>query len=608
MSNASNGLLVFISFLKKIGVLLGLLLVYRFVLFIFNFTLFKGVTFFDFLIGTWFDVITISLLLFPTIVLYFVPTPEKWRQWKHRINSILFVITSLSILAFNAWDIAYYSYTLKRISFDYLLFMLNSTETNVLAGTFLAEFWWLLVLFLLSSIFLIWTERKIKSESFSIKKIQSWLLFPLVTALFIVIGRGGFQLKPIGILDATIYTTVEKSPIVLNSAFTVIKTIEFRGVQVKQYFSKEEELKYFNPIRTSQPQKILPDSTNIVFLLLESFGNAYVGPGNPESFTPFLDSILNQSLYFENGYANGRTSMDALPTILSSIPAWMDEPFILSSYSSNQFTGLPQILKSKGYETAFFHGATNGSMRFDSYCTATEINHYYGRKEYNNENHFDGNWGIWDHYMLNWSIDKMNSFKKPFFSMIFTLSSHHPYTIPQEFKSKVKSGPEIICATLSYVDLALQSFFEKAKKQVWYKNTLFVICADHTGPTNRAEKATLDMSYRIPIAFYDPSGKLKPEKSKVSFQQTDIYPTLLDLLNIQTSYYSIGSSFYSKQAKVIATFAQQNLISFGKPGNPLSWNEAKTYPKNHPRYSEILHLKAAYQRYCFDLLNNRMRP
>jgi phosphoglycerol transferase MdoB-like AlkP superfamily enzyme len=559
-------------------------------------------------VGTWFDIITLSLLLFPSIILYFIPTPRGLLIWKHRINAILFVLTASVILAFNAWDIAYYSYTFKRISYDYLLFMLNSTETSALAGTFLLEFWWLILLFICSALLLIWSERKFQSHSFEVKSVTNWLAFPAILAIFIVLGRGGFQLKPIGILDATIYTSIEKSPIVLNSAFTIVKTIEFSGVQPKHYFTKEQELRYFNPIRNSQPQQILSDSTNVVFLLLESFGSAYVGPGNPESYTPFLDSILNQSLYFENGYANGRTSMDALPTILSSIPAWMDEPFILSSYSSNQFSGLPQILRKKGYETAFFHGATNGSMRFDSYCAATGVNHYYGRKEYNNEKHFDGNWGIWDHHMLNWSIDKMNGFKKPFFSMIFTLSSHHPFTIPDEYKSKVKTGPEPICATLSYVDLALKSFFEKAQKQAWYKNTIFVICADHTGPTNRSEKATLDLRYRIPIAFYDPSGKLKADKPDVSFQQIDIYPTLLDLLNINTKYYSMGSSFYSNQPKVIAAFAQQNLISFRTPRKPEVWNESMTYSKSHPRFMEIQHLKAAYQRYCADLLNNRMKP
>jgi phosphoglycerol transferase MdoB-like AlkP superfamily enzyme len=608
MLNKPGGFAPILPFLKKFGIVLALLLVYRLVLFFFNFNLFQGVTSYDFLIGTWFDLITLSLYLLPVFIIYFIPTPLKLKRWKQIANSILFVFISASVLAFNAWDIAYYSYTFKRISYDYLLFMLNSTETNSLAGVFLLEFWWLFLLFLLSLTVLIWSERKFKSDSFAVDNWKSWLFYPVVLAGFVIIGRGGFQLKPIGILDATIYTTVEKSPIVLNSAFTMIKTIEFRGVEPKHYFTEAEEKKYFNPIRVSTPQNVLKDSTNVVFLLLESFGSAYVGPGNPDSYTPFLDSILNQSVYFSNGYANGRTSMDALPTILSSIPAWMDEPFILSSYSSNQFSGLPQILRKKGYETAFFHGATNGSMRFDSYCAATGIDHYYGRKEYKNEKHFDGNWGIWDHQMLNWSIDKMNEFKKPFFSMIFTLSSHHPFSIPSEYKSKIKMGPEPICGTLSYVDLALQEFFDKAKKQPWYKNTLFVICADHTGPTNRPEKATLDMRYRIPIAFFDPSGKLKPQKPTVSLQQIDIYPTILDLLNIQSKYYSIGSSYFSKQPKVIAAFAQQNLISFGSPGKPEVWNESKVYSKQNPKYWEIQHLKAAYQRYCRDLLSNKMLP
>lgn len=608
MLKKPGGFAPILPFLKKFGIVLALLLVYRLVLFFFNFNLFQGVTSYDFLIGTWFDLITLSLYLLPVVIIYFIPTPLKLKRLKQIANSLLFVFISAGVLAFNAWDIAYYSYTFKRISYDYLLFMLNSTETNSLAGVFLLEFWWLFLLFLLSLTVLIWSERKFKSDSFAVDNWKSWLFYPVVLAGFVIIGRGGFQLKPIGILDATIYTTVEKSPIVLNSAFTMIKTIEFRGVEPKHYFTEAVEKKYFNPIRVSTPQNVLKDSTNVVFLLLESFGSAYVGPGNPDSYTPFLDSILNQSVYFSNGYANGRTSMDALPTILSSIPAWMDEPFILSSYSSNQFSGLPQILRKKGYETAFFHGATNGSMRFDSYCAATGIDHYFGRKEYKNEKHFDGNWGIWDHHMLNWSIDKMNEFKKPFFSMIFTLSSHHPFSIPSEYKSKIKMGPEPICGTLSYVDLALQEFFDKAKKQPWYKNTLFVICADHTGPTNRPEKATLDMRYRIPIAFFDPSGKLKPQKPTVSLQQIDIYPTILDLLNIQSKYYSIGSSYFSKQPKVIAAFAQQNLISFGSPGKPEVWNESKVYSKQNPKYWEIQHLKAAYQRYCRDLLSNKMLP
>jgi phosphoglycerol transferase MdoB-like AlkP superfamily enzyme len=101
-------------------------------------------------------------------------------------------------------------------------------------------------------------------------------------------------------------------------------------LEKKTFFSDAEIKKYFNPIQNGNPQNLVKDSQNVVFILLESFGSMYCGPNNPESFTPFLDSILLKSMYFEHGIANGRSSMDALPSVISSIPMWMNESFILS--------------------------------------------------------------------------------------------------------------------------------------------------------------------------------------------------------------------------------------------------------------------------------------
>ena len=110
MLNKPDGFAPIRSFLLKFGVVVVLLLVYRLVLFFFNFNLFHGVTAMDFLIGSWFDIITLSLFLFPVVILYFLPTPQKWQKWQNRINSVLFVFISSTVLAFNTWDIAYYSY------------------------------------------------------------------------------------------------------------------------------------------------------------------------------------------------------------------------------------------------------------------------------------------------------------------------------------------------------------------------------------------------------------------------------------------------------------------------------------------------------------------
>ena len=385
----------------------------------------------------------------------------------------------------------------------------------------------------------------------------------------------------------------------------------FKGLEDKKYFEDTELNAIFKPIQSSQAQAFLPKGTNVCFILLESFGTVYCGPNSPESYTPFLDSLLAQSMFFEDAIANSRTSMDALPSVISSIPAYTNESFILSEYSANQFQGLPSILKEAGYYSAFFHGANNGSMRFDAFTSAAGFDAYYGRNEYPNPSHFDGNWGIEDHHMLSFAVDEMNRFKKPFFSMIFTLSSHHPYTIPTSFKSRVKHGPEPLCATISYVDLALKEFWEKAKKQAWFKNTLFVFCADHVGPTKRWDRSSLEWTYRIPIGFYHASMNLPKVKKGKMFQQIDIMPTIIDLLGMNTTYYSFGTSYFSPKSMPKMVSEQGNLISFEKREEGLQntvWNEQMKQKRSSHEQQIIREMKALYQHYTHDLITNQMTP
>lgn len=585
--------------------------VYRILLISINSKKFPDFAFYDYLIGAGFDLVTIALFYLPFIAVLFMPLPEKLERWRFWVKLILFSLTTLLVFVFNGWDVAYFSYTAKRTSFDYFVYMLTNTETTSLAGDFMAEFWWLIVFFILSLTFSIWSFVKLKSAPISWKLRRNWFGFLLSVTSFVIIGRGGFQLKPIGIIEATNYSSLSNAPAVLNSAFTIIKTFGAKGLDDKKYFKEDELNTLFNPIQKSQGQNILPKGTNVCFILLESFGTMYCGPNSPESYTPFLDSILTQSMFFEDAIANSRTSMDALPSVISSIPAYTNESFILSSYSANQFQGIPSILAKEGYHSAFFHGASNGSMRFDAFTAAAGFNSYYGRNEYPNQAHFDGNWGIEDHHMLSFAADEMNQFKQPFFSMIFTLSSHHPYTIPTSFKSRVKHGPEPLCATISYVDLALKEFWVKAKKQAWFKNTLFVFCADHVGPTRRSDRSTLDWTYRIPIGFYHASMKLPKVKKGKLFQQIDIMPTIFDLLGLSVDYYSFGTSYFNNKLMPKMICEQGNLISFDVTRNGLStivWNEQMTLNRNSHEQKIINQMKALYQHYTHDLITNRMTP
>lgn len=565
----------------------------------------------DYLIGAGFDLVTIALFFLPFITLLYLPLPERLERFRFWIKLLLFSFGTFLVFVFNGWDVAYFSYTAKRTSFDYFVYMLTNTETSSLAGDFIAEFWWLIVFFIFSLALSIWCFVKIKSAPISWKLRKNWVVFVFIVTSFVIIGRGGFQLKPIGIIEATNYSSLSNAPAVLNSAFTIIKTIGIKGLEDKKYFEDAELNAIFNPIQSSQAQSYLPKGTNVCFILLESFGTMYSGPNSPESYTPFLDSLLTQSMFFEDAIANGRTSMDALPSVISSIPAYTNESFILSAYSANQFQGLPSILNKEGYYSAFFHGANNGSMRFDAFTSAAGFDSYYGRNEYPNDAHFDGNWGIEDHHMLSFAVDEMNRFEKPFFSMVFTLSSHHPYTIPTSFKSKVKHGPEPLCATISYVDFALKEFWEKAQKKAWFKNTLFVFCADHVGPTKRSDRCSLEWTYRIPIGFYHASMKLPKVKRGQVFQQIDIMPTIIDLLGLKTNYYSFGTSYFSPKSSPKMISEQGNLISFEKREKGFLntvWNEQMKKQRNTHEKQIIREMKALYQHYTHDLITNQMTP
>ncbi len=608
----------------RLGIALLLLSVTRILFYLFNRTHFRQIQISDFMIGTWFDCITIALYYSPFIALHLLPARGNDSfQLKERISKSLFLLTTTLLLAMNLMDLEYFKYTNKRSTADLFSILGAGNDLSQLATTFLKDFWILIVLLIL----LLWiTERlyritqdiPFEQDTWQPVLRQSFIVLPMM----LIIARGGFQLKPIGIIEAAQFTSPENSALVLNTPFTMIKSFGTERLEEKHFFSSEIEQRFFNPMHKSQPQHILPDKTNLVIIILESFGNEWAGPSTRrKSFTPFFDSLLNQSLTFEYGIANGKKSIEAVPAIIASIPTLMDNPYISSPYGNNKIQSLATILKKNGYSTAFYHGATNGSMRFDGFAAQAGFSHYFGRYEYNNDNHFDRTWGILDEYFNPWTAKQLSKLKPPFFGTLFTLSSHHPYYIPPHFRSKAKKGPHPICASINYGDFALKKFFTEAKNQKWYKNTLFVLLADHTPATNSPEYTDREMMYRIPIAFFDPSGRLVAKKEKRIFQQLDVMPTILDLLNVNCAYYSFGNSLYSKSDPEAVTYLEGSYqyyfnsslyyLSNEKARNLFAsrknlWSTHVPPQKNTNRERFALNrLKAIIQRYNRDLIQNK---
>jgi len=575
-----------------------------------NASFFKQIPVYLFFIGAYFDLVTLALCSLPLLLLV-IPLNNLSGNAFQKLRTIatkayLFLV-AIFVLALNCWDIAYFAYTQKRSGFSYFLHLLTGTETSSLAGEFLLEFWYLPLLFVSLSLIFWRSLRTIAPFRQNIQlKATIWPILIYVISI-IVLARGGIQLRPVGIVDATALSSLEQAPIVLNTAFTVLKTANDQQ-QASVHFFKDEQLQRYLPQKTAVQIDHLPKHTNVVILILESFGTNYVGPNSPKSYTPFLDSILKRSLFFDYAIANGRTSMDAVPAILAGMPSWLPESYILSPYCSNQINSLPQLLKRQGYKISFFHGAKEGSMGFKSFTKAIGVDAYYGLESYPNQNHFDGNWGVWDHHMLAYFGRKLSKVKEPFMSALFTLSSHHPYQIPSSYQSKVQKGPEPLCKTISYTDKSIEEFFKRFTNEKWFQNTLFVITADHVGPTRQQRFQTLDWRYRIPIAFYHPQLKVPKPKNGVVFQQIDILPTILDLLGLKRPSFALGSSCYDAQQSQKMVYDNGNLLSFIYNGTnlvPIAWTPGVQRQYTPEQYAISQKIKGLYQYYNNSLIANK---
>ncbi len=511
-----------------------------------------------FLGGIKFDLVALLYLNSLYIVLQAIPFPFRYNQGYQIFCKWLFILTnSLGFLA-NFIDFVYYKYTLKHTTASVFSQFGNEQNKLKLLIDFLGDYWYLVILYTVFTYVFIKLYQLIeiqKAPKFNWKiYLTHTLLLVLIAGLAVIGMRGGWRhsTRPITMSNAGDFV---KQPsdmgLVLNTPFTIMKTLKRTTLKPVHYFDAQTLQSLYNPIH--QPLNKAPfKKLNVVFLIIESLGKEHIGAlnkdllgGTYKGYTPFLDSLIDQSFTSSHTYANGRKSIDALPSIISGMPS-IREPFVLSSYSGNKTTSIAKLLGDKGYETAFFHGAPNGSMGFSAYTNLAGIKHYFGKTEYANDADFDGIWGIWDEPFMQYMAKTINTFKQPFFSAFFSVSSHHPFKVPEKYIGKFPKGPLPVQEPIGYTDLALREFFATAANMPWYKNTLFVICADHATVSYLPEYQTLPGYFSVPILFYYPGGDLKGKTDKL-IQQTDIMPTVLNYLNYDEPYFAFGFDAFSNK-------------------------------------------------------------
>jgi phosphoglycerol transferase MdoB-like AlkP superfamily enzyme len=502
---------------------------------------------------------------------------------KKRYQKVLFYIyftTNLLAYSTNFIDFIYYKYTFNRSTRASLDTLENESNKMALFFNFLMNYWHVFLLFFAISYIWILLYKKTnihhKVEKPSVKYFAASVgIFLLITTLCIGGIRGDFKksTRPINLLDASRYVkNSSQADVVLNTPFAIIRTWNTNTFKKVNLLSKTQVDSLLVPIKH---YKNNPKSTpNIVIFILESFGREYSSAFNKdtkipnyEGYTPFLDSLSQHSLIFTNGYANGYKSIHGMSSVIAGIPSFKDA-FTSSPYPKQKIESLVSTLKTEGYDTSFFHGAPNDSMGFLGFGNILGYDHYYGKNEFNNDAEFDGVWGIWDEPFFQYYNRTLTQKKEPFMATLFSVSSHEPYKVPEKYEGKFPKGKVNINQCIGYTDYALKRFFAEAKKQTWYKNTIFVLVADH-GNTIAYDEYKKEFNHNtVPILFFTPNEKYIGVNNDWA-QQIDIYPTLLDMIGYQKPFRSWGRSligdsqvvpFVAKYSSNVYQFMQGNYI------------------------------------------------
>lgn len=525
--------------------------------------------------------------------------------WR-RLAQWVYVVINAVALAVNLADCVYFRFTMRRTTTTVFNEFQNENNLAGVIGTEMVNHWYLVLLFIIL-VYAMWKLYRSPGKAVPVGKWWVWypsqVLLLAVCAPFVVAGiRGGFAtaVRPITISNANQYVDRPiEAALVLNTPFSIYRTIGKDVFVVPNYFSDEKTLaSIYTPIHTpndslagANPSLYTLHSSlkkNVVVLIVESFGREYIGAlnetlenGQYKGYTPHVDSLVSHSTTFRYSFCNGRKSIDGMPSILSSIPMFV-EPFFLTPASMNQVSGIASLLAGEGYETAFFHGAQRGSMGFMAFARSTGFQQYYGREDYNDDprfggdDDFDGMWAIWDEPFLQYYATKMSEMKEPFMTAVFTASSHHPYHVPEQYKDVYPEEGIEIHKCIRYTDMAIGKFFEKASHEPWFKNTIFVLTSDHTNLSDHPFYQTDIGGFCSPIIIYDPSQPVGEMQDKIA-QQIDILPTVMGMLHYQKPYFGFGIDLLNTPAEdTWAVNYLNGIYQYVKHGHVLQFDGQQT--------------------------------
>ncbi len=537
--------------LKLLGICVLLLLLHRILFLVLFYDTFNDVAFSEFckafLLGSLTDAITSIYFLLPMwLVLVFGNIENKYVKL---FSKTWFLIGFSLVCTLNLSDLGYYPITKKRMGAE-LLDMLS--EVPALLGSYLKDYWYLFFLligFVGFAFFLV--QQQLNRYRNSLSDIKFKILNGILSLfLFFTIIRGGYGVRPFMPFDIPSYVDPKLQWLASNTPFQFIHTLENKNIPIENYFSEEEAEKNIEFTKQFSSKPFL--KKNVLIIILESFATERIGLFNPavKAYTPFLDSLLSEARTYKYSVANSQMTIDALPSVLSGIPSFMDKNYCYTNYNNNIIHGIAPLLKQEGYSTAFFYGGLKSTFGFENFINLNFSSTYIAQEDYNKPYENSG-WGVDDDLYLPFIASKLKTLPQPFCASLLTLSLHHPFPVPEPYKTLLDTIKNPIKKSMKYTDISLRLFFNEIKNEPWFKNSIIAISADHNSEGFGDFEGNSVNAFSIPISFLAVGDSAFNQPQNQSISQIDIYPTLLDYLGYPRQFISLGNSALLKQHPTI---------------------------------------------------------
>lgn len=534
-----------------------------------------------FLRGLWFDnVMGCYVMIVPLALVLIAVSFGYCRRWMLQAVAVWFCVLYALLMMASAANIPYFAYFFKNINssiFEWFGY------TGTTAGmVFQEKTWWVYIAlyFVLTAVFcwLVWKimERTILPST----NRKHWLPSLLITAALIAVClfgiRGRMGYNPIKISQAYYCNDPFLNQLGINPAFNLLTSAlddmrkENAELMLMPY---DEAISYvrqslgitgavdstrilFRQIKNTDQEEAFMLNTkkpNIVIILMESMSSALLGKG----YTPVLDSLKTQSLYFSNFYSAGIHTNHGMTATLYSFPALMKRNLMKGTVTPKR-DGLPTVLKQNGWHNLFFmtHEAQYDNM--NAFFRTNGYDEIYAQEDYPKEE-IVNSFGVADHFLFDYALGKLNNIanqQQPFMATLLTISNHPPYIIPDWFKASSKEPETQI---VEYADWCIGDFLNKAKKEKWFDNTLFVILADHGKLVGTAD-SELPQSYNhIPLMIF--GAGIQPQEYTQLGMQVDVMPTLLNIVDIDYDYNGFGTDLLHQPRQMVFYSADNQIVA-----------------------------------------------